>query len=349
MLYYKNMKYCMFPFTQLNLTSYELYPCCRSWVKNNGEGFKGSVHKASEFWISDIMQIFRRSIADGSYKHCSDTCSMLNSRDTSIMMKTIEEIKESYDTELSTEIIRFINDRDSFKIYPLEVGLLYDQSCNLACKTCRKDIIQSTNTRYQILQESRYIDYIRNATTLYISGDGDPFASQYYFSLLQSDLTQMAPKLERINLRTNGILFTKTNWEKIHIKNRSMIKSVSISIDASSPETYLNQRGGDFFILCDNLEFISNLRKTKYLESLDTSYTITAYNYHEMDEFIKFADSYKFDHIYYNIMDDWKRGYSPNQIGITKNDDVYQKFIKKSEQTRKLALLYPHIHIEMLY
>lgn len=334
----------MFPFTQLNLTTNVLYPCCSSWLKNHGDNFKGAVHKAPEFWKSESMQVFRRSIADGSYKYCSDTCGMFISRDTSTMMKTLDEIKESYDTELSTEIIRFINDKDSFNLYPLEVGLLYDQSCNLACKTCRKDIIQSTNRRYQLLQESRYIDYIRNAKILYISGDGDPFASEYYFSLLKSDLSLIAPGLKCINLRTNGILFTKSNWEKIHIKNRNLIKDISISIDAASPETYLYQRGGDFLTLCNNLEFISTLRKPNHT-TLSTSYTITAYNYHEMDEFMKFANSYKFENIFYSTMDDWKRGYSPNQIGVTKNDDIYQKFIRKVEQSRLLSLSYPHINI----
>jgi hypothetical protein len=90
------------------------------------------------------------------------------------------------------------------------------------------------------------------------------------------------PKLERIHLHTNGLLWTQRIWEKIPAETRALIRSATISIDAATPATYAeNRRGGDFPTLLGRLSFIAELRTEGPLDYLEI-HIVQANNHREI-------------------------------------------------------------------
>ena len=89
--------------------------------------------------------------------------------------------------------------------------------------------------------------------------------------------------MDDIYLTTNGILFTEKNWKKIE-NAHPYIKSVEISIDAATRDTYENKvrLNGKWDILMDNLDFISSIQTIKLLRC---SFVTQLDNYKEMREF----------------------------------------------------------------
>ncbi len=73
----------------------------------------------------------------------------------------------------------------------------------------------------------------------------------------------------RIDLRTNGVLLTPENWERIESVHYA-VDAILISIDAATESTYrLLRRGGDFNRLLKNLEFVRELKyRSESLKSI---------------------------------------------------------------------------------
>jgi molybdenum cofactor biosynthesis enzyme MoaA len=140
-------------------------------------------------------------------------------------------------------------------------------------------------------------------TMLYLSGSADPFASKSIRKfLLNLDLKKF-PKLQHIHLHTNGLLFTRETWNQLkHIHH--LIKTVEISIDAATKETYeVIRRGGTWETLLLNLEFISTLG----LHDIRTSFVVQDTNYLEMNDFYNLM-THIFDrkaNIYFNKITNW--------------------------------------------
>ena len=346
-IYIHHMKYyCIQPFTVFSIRPTVLYICCGSTSSVQFNALNSSREETNNHWFSESVQAFRRTIVDGTYSMCDKTkCPFLQDPEHAWCMKTKEEIQKDGDKEWATEMLRFIEVKDSYNLYPRSIALANDPSCNLKCIGCRKTVIKANDTKHAKKIENKFIDYIKNTTRISISGDGDPFASDYYFSLLKSDLTELNPNLNSIQLLSNGILFTPENWNLIHHNNRKLINLIDISIDACTPETYLAQRGGDFNVLCENLKFMSTIIQQNKYRILNTAFTITVLNYKEMGEFIRFADSFGFNRIYFWLMTDWSRGYSTSEYGVTRSKARYDDFLIKSNEAKKIALEYPHINI----
>src|SRR5262249_8259795 len=156
------------------------------------------------------------------------------------------------------EIIR--KDLTRLPFGPSDVICCFDQSCNLSCPTCRTHVIMETDHRTAIvnIQQRLEDEALKEARLLYITGSGDPFGSPFFRRWLQTMKRSSMPKLERIHLHTNGLLWTRRIWESIPEETRSLVQAATISVDAASPATYaINRRGGDFATLLDRLRFIA--------------------------------------------------------------------------------------------
>ena len=306
-------KICAKPFTELNCMSI-MCPCCPAWLSTDKFTVNtfNSTKNASEIWEYDYAE-FRNSILDGSYKYCSDTCP----QKISLMKGDIKSLEETNPTVYN----KLIND-SSYIPTPTHLELAYDITCNLACKSCRPFILTTTHRNIDTLYNF-YNPLFKNAQELVISGDGDAFASKHYFSLLQSDLTDISPNLNKIVLQTNGILLNEDNFNKIHPNNKKYINFVSISIDASTEETYKKVRGGNFNTLCNNLEFIKTYKlKHTGLFYLYSGFTISKLNIHEVINFIDFAYNYKFDMIQFWLAKQWDRCEEPKDNMERRYSDI---------------------------
>ena len=306
-------KICPKPFTELNCMSI-MCPCCPAWLSTDKftvNVFK-STKNASDIWKYDYQE-FRNSILDGSYKYCSDTCP----QKISLIQGDINSLEVSNPTLYN----KLINDV-SYTPTPSHLELAYDITCNLACKSCRHSILTTSHNNIDTLYNF-YNPLFKYAQELVISGDGDAFASKHYFGLLQSDLSYASPNLNKIILQTNGILLNEENFSKIHPNNKKYLNFLSISIDASTEETYKKVRGGNFNTLCNNLEFIKNYKlKHSGLFYLYSGFTISKLNIHEVIDFIDFAYHYKFDMVQFWLARKWDRCEEPTSNMERRYSDI---------------------------
>lgn len=332
----------MMPFVRLNCGVFDMYPCCDSWLVDSGAGLSASVNEKATYWISDKMNKFRSSIADGSYKYCKQSCPFLMDRDNSCnqLLKTEAQIEAEYPPELSTAILDYIRSNrydKKFTEMPYELGLSYDPSCNLSCRSCRHKVMGFTSS-FTTIQENRVCGYFDSTQVVYITGDGDPFASDYYRSLLHDDIRLRFPNAKSIIIQTNALLLDNVMWDLIHPYNKSIIKQITVSIDACTKSTYeYIRRGGDFNRLLDNLQFIYRIRESGQIDSLVTSFTISAYNVHEAVEFCEFARRLGFDKVEYWVVQDWRRGDTYTAMAAhVPNSQHYSTFCDVIERIREL-------------
>lgn len=303
--------FCSQPFTRFEVLGGgghrgDVFFCCQSWIKTSiGNMRKRSVQ---EIWNGREARDVRRSILDGSFRHCrSEVCPYLQRIDG-----PVQRVADVRDKQM-LEIIE--NERTHLAFGPREVICSFDQSCNLSCPSCRPRIIMETAHGKAILDiQNRLEDEaLRDARLLYITGSGDPFGSPMFREWLRTMDTAKMPSLERIHLHTNALLWTERSWQAIPERTRSFIRAATLSIDAATAETYaVNRRGGDFETLLDRLAFIADLRKNGPLAYLEIHMTVQSNNYREMPAFVRLGREHHCDRVSFHQLLDWG-SYSPDE------------------------------------
>lgn len=246
-------------------------------------------------WNSEKARAIRQSILDGSFRHCSEaTCGVLQNR----KLPRKEEVTNPYHRE--------IIDRGLTRLErgPGVINLSYDRTCNLACPSCRSDFIVlrgKARSRAETIHKRVTGSHLKDARRLIITGSGDPFGSKLYFSFLREFDPRSASGI-RIQLSTNGLLFTPDNWNRIC---GEAVDRVDVSVDGASQETYGLNRGGDFAALVANLEFIGTLRQSEQLRSFELHYVVQANNYREMKEFVALGETVQADRVCFKQLVNW--------------------------------------------
>lgn len=205
--------YCPMAFTHINITNDYVLPCCESYL----DGDYVDIVKDMQGDYASVLTEFKQSILDGSYRYCKSTCPYR------------DRYKNLHCSSMCAEQL--------IGMMPSTLIFSNDRSCNLSCRTCR--LSAQTTPSSRMAQLTQYADVLFDINRVKLSGDGDPFFSKYYYSLLCSDLTEMFPKLESIYLHTNGLLFDQVRCDGIHPDNLMKIHMVEISIDAASPDIYM--------------------------------------------------------------------------------------------------------------
>ena len=265
---------CSVPFEYLEVHSENVYACCPEWLPHP----IAPTENVGVAWKSEKLKKIQKSLIDGTYEYCSsELCPALN-----------ELIKNGTNTTgMLIPKTKFNNVNPEF---PNMINYAFDRSCNLSCPSCRTEKIMANESELSVIDftikeiETSYGDKLHG---IYLSATADPFASKSYRKLLTDFDPIKYPKLHKIALHTNGILFTKEMWEKIK-KSHKYIKSVEVSIDAATKETYeVIRRGGDWDILIENLKFIGTLP----LFGLKISMVVQNNNYMEMEDFYNMVRS----------------------------------------------------------
>jgi hypothetical protein len=296
--------FCSQPFTRFEVLGGggqrgDVFFCCQNWItKSIGNIKKRSVE---EVWNGAGARAIRRSVLDGSFKYCkADICPYLQKIDG-----PVQRVRDVTD-ERMLEIIR--KELTIVPFGPSDIICCFDQSCNLSCPSCRTKLIMETDHGEAILDIQKRLEdeALSEARLLYITGSGDPFGSPFFRRWLQTMKRSAMPKLERIHLHTNALLWTERIWDSIPEETRALIRSTTISIDAARPETYaVNRRGGEFSRLLERLAFVAELRATGPLEYLEIHMTVQANNYNEMPEFVELGRRYNCDRVTFHQMIDW--------------------------------------------
>lgn len=296
--------FCDQPFTRFEIlggggSRGEVYPCCQSWLTRSFGNM--SDKPVADVWNGPGARALRRSILDGSFKYCrKDACPYLQRVDG-----PVRRVRDVEDPQMREAIAKRL---ETLPFGPRDIICCFDQSCNLSCPSCRKTVIMETDHADAIIdiQKRLEAEALGDARLLYITGSGDPFGSPFFRSWLQTMKPSAMPKLERIHLHTNALLWTERIWESIPAGTRALVRSATLSIDAAAPETYAeNRRGGTFAALLDRLRFIARLRAEGPLEFLEMHMTVQANNFREMAAFVALGRAHGCDRVSFHRLLDW--------------------------------------------
>ncbi len=237
-----------------------VYNCCPGWIKKP----LGNILEQSweEVWNGKIAKEYRQSMIDSTFENCiKSNCSQLLSENLDSELPVFEK------DDLGVLWRKF---QQEAKTGPLVVAFNYDRSCALSCPTCRNELIMDSpnSPNWKNMEKIHKIvteEVIKDAYRLYISGTGDPLQSPFFRSFLQEFDTKKYPNVGHIHLHTNANSFTPKMWDSMK-GAQPFIKTMEISIDAATKETYnITRRGGDWDLLMKNLEFINTIDTIDYV------------------------------------------------------------------------------------
>lgn len=288
---------CVKPFWWYEIAwNKQAYLCCSGWLPKS----IGSVVDADSLmlWNSAEAIKIRQSVIDGSFEYCSaEFCPHLSNKTYPVKYVENDEYlilqKQAAEPRINLST-------------PQWLTFSYDQSCNLACPSCRNEVSMASKEERLVYDDlgKETLKSFSDARHLYITGSGDPFASRHFWSLLVGDELLKYPDLS-LNLHTNGQLFTPSRWNRIkHIQH--MISTLEISIDAASSKTYsLNRSPGTWEVLCNNMDFIASLRNENIISNLQLDFVVQNNNWHEMKDFVELARIWNADMVYFSALSNW--------------------------------------------
>ncbi|WP_053979392.1 SPASM domain-containing protein [Marinagarivorans algicola] len=301
-------KICTKPFEWLevfNQPEGELYLCCSGWLPKS----IGNIHNhdAKTLWHSAVASDIRQSVIDGSFRYCSaEFCPYLaepNAPESPI--KYVDDIQLA-------EYQLAVNQPELFMSAPKTMNCAYDRSCNLACPSCRDEVMQASSHERQAYDAliGRVLDvFADDLGTLYVTGSGDPFASRHYWQLLTSDIVSRYPKLS-YRLHTNAILFTERRWQKI-ASLHPKIELIEVSIDGGTASSYeQNRYPAKWAVLLERMAFVARIRRQLPHIVLKINCVVQANNWRDMKALVALAKSWGVDILKFSKINNWGT-YSP--------------------------------------
>jgi len=294
--------FCKIPFSEIAIfDDGSVYPgCCPDWV----EFPLGNIldNTWEEIWNGENAIKFRKSMYDGSLQHCDKNwCVWVSDaqigQNNGVVFPSDDQYvfqTEKHTTERveKAKLLSEIKEKNTvLSSAPTHLLMNYDNSCNLACPSCRTDFINvSGDKEKKIKYIHKYVkdNIFPGLHTLSITGVGDPFGGKLFRSFLKNFNPEDFPKLRLMHFNTNGQLFNKYYWKEMLGLHKIRV-STDISIDAANSETYAKLRyPGDWDKLMENLQFI---KKLENLDCLGISMVVQYDNYKQMLDFIKLGES----------------------------------------------------------
>lgn len=277
-----SQKFCDAPFVKFEtLVDGTVAPCCSIWTNKRLGSLDGQTFEG--IWNSADAQDMRASILDGSFRHCNKRrCTMiaedtLPARDAVTdprLRSIIDEGKVVLDTK------------------PNWLFLAHDWTCNLACPSCRSKLLgasEEQEARFEKIERDVFRPLLAGGDRLLVSasGQGDPWSSQHYRSLLRFMADE--PLDLKLNIHTNALLMGEKKWaEYLGLERYEPL--VDVSIDACTPWVYeYVRRPGKWDKLELNLRFIAAKRAAGVFREYHLNATVQLDNYHELPAMVDFA------------------------------------------------------------
>jgi MoaA/NifB/PqqE/SkfB family radical SAM enzyme len=287
-------KFCHLPFTHMSTgVRGETFACaCPAWVPFSIGNVLTS-ESGDAIWNSDVAAEIRRSILDGDFSYCSRTqCSFIAGQKLPRKSEVAREPLRGYIENRSTRIAEM----------PAMLELNHDATCNLACPSCRTEIVSAKSDEvdlYERASERVILPMLKKvAGQTYITGGGEAFASKHFRSILRALNRDEFPALY-VFLITNGQLLTPYRWSEFP-RLPEMIEVLAVSVDAARAETYEKlRRPGKWNVLMRNLEFIAEMKRTNQIRHFGLNFVVQRDNFREMLDFIDLADRLGADRIWF--------------------------------------------------
>lgn len=276
-------KFCESPFVKFEtLVDGMVAPCCSIWTRKRLGSLDGQTFE--EIWNGRDAQEMRESILDGSFRYCNkQRCDM-------ILSDTLPERDAVTDPELRKIID---GDQTRLDIKPRWLFLAHDATCNLACPSCRSGLEIASPE-----QEQRFDTIMANVfhplldagdrMLVSISGQGDPWSSHHYRSILRHMADNDLPM--DLRLYTNAQLMGPKRWDEF-IGLEKYKPLVSVSLDAATPWVYdYVRKPGKFDRLLGNLNFLAAKHDAGAFSEFEVNATIQLDNFHEIPALIDLAE-----------------------------------------------------------
>lgn len=218
----------------------------------------------------DRAQLLQQDVVQGSFSYCAvDHCG-----------------------------IRF-GDRIKNKV-TLSVNI--DESCNLACPSCRRDhvmLTQGPDYGKKLQDVARIVQWLSvydDPIHVVLSGNGDPLASHVIRTLM---LNWQIQANQTFTIMTNGLLIKKI-LTKLPILDQ--ITDFQISVDAGSQSVYENvRRPGKWSALVENLAFLCESNKSS---RTSLKFALQKSNFRDVPAFVVLCESYGMTGVIHQL-DDW--------------------------------------------
>lgn len=291
-------KICPYPFSRVEFNPNYYIPCCFDWLSDE---YRELDHSGDDKWNSKAAKTLREKILQGDYSLCKrEYCKVP-------LVPLDQGPVNNADCVLDEERLDHISHEQTFSLGPSSISITADRRCNLACESCRPEKVNKLSpqdeknlhdTQYQINKHAAYI------TSIKMVGDGEVFFSPFLSKFLKQLNPTDFPKLKKVYLLSNGTLFTRNAYQRL-MPGIEYVSVASISIDAGTKEVYEKVRGGNWDQLMENLEFISELRRSGKLKRFTISFVTRKKSYKSMVEFAKLGERLNVDEVTFSAFHPW--------------------------------------------
>lgn len=273
-------------------------PCCHGWLTSEYHDLPAG----EDVWNGPAALELRRRILNGDYSLCRrDLCH--------VPIVTLTE-NDEHEAQVSSENAQAIENNQSYMPGPPQfICVVADPRCNLDCPSCRKDFIFEINDddQKEMTATEHYLrTYSKDLLGLRFAGDGEVFFSAWKRQVLKSISRESYPKLQYIELTTNGVLFDQKNFDLLR-PGTELIRRITVSIDAGTKDIYSEVRGKDWDRLMQNLVWMSGLKKSGQLKKFQINFTIRAANYRSIPQFVKLGEFLDVSSIKFMAFEPWHR------------------------------------------
>ena len=210
----------------------------------------------------------------------------------------------------------------------IQIYLGFDDSCQLACPSCRQEQIYERDYDHKLAWAERVISWVQQRPdperiNILIGSHGDPFASGLYKKVMQ----ELSVLPVHFQLRTNGLLMNR-HLKELNILDR--ITELEISIDAGTAKTYEQvRRPAKWIMLIENLEYLRSLRNKRWFD-VKANFVVQRANVDEMVDFFKLCVHYDMEPNY-TLLQDWHTfNYRSEAVHLPSHPD-HDKFISMAE------------------
>jgi hypothetical protein len=279
---------CRLPFTRFAVGPQgDVHMCCGHWLPTPIGNIVNS--STDEVLNSEMAQRIRASMLDGTFKYCNHLECGAMVQDTL-----------PHQNEVTEPTLRAALDEGKLTLDGVEdLHFGFDPTCNLSCPSCRTHRIADKPSESQAKAdavERTILPLLPSLKALCINPAGEFLASKPSRRLLESITPQTCPDL-KIDIISNGTLFTEKEWEKFP-NVHGAVRQVRISVDGCTKQTFETiRRLANFDVFCKNMTFLANLRAKGALPQLNFSFTYQMKNLREMCDFVFFARGFNCDFV----------------------------------------------------
>ena len=311
---------CLAPWNLLRIEQDgNCYSCSSAYVKDYYFFGNIFVDKIDDIWNGEKARKFRKDKLTKKYDYCQYyRCNLLASyfADYNIPSFDMKKIDDDYSSLISE--------------YPTYVSLSYDFSCSEKCVFCRDKITfldKDLALKFESIIDTKIIPLLRNVKRLELTCAGEFLASNHSQNVLKKILS-FYPNIE-LKLFTNGIFFTKEKISELGIEKN--LKDVCVSVNATKRSTYFKIfRKDNFHLVCENLKYISELKKQGKIDLFCLQFAITRDNYREIKSFVKFSEKYGAIPVFLFVVENPETQYCKNyyNYAVHKQDHyLYNHFV----------------------